>query len=221
MASHASTASMSSDRRATLVVLIVATVVALACAFGPIWMVRAGVLVALVGAAAAVWFAFREMRSMELIHKSELKAVREAAASAASQHHRESMELIATFTQRYKAHGEQLAALRAELSSRQAELSTLRGNLASAQAEGERRQGRILELQDEVALANSQLAALEATIVEFETSNDQVIAIPRRMVSSRAHSVPTAAELWEDGNHPTMVDLARLNLPVLDQRKHA
>lgn len=203
MATHALQQSSSRERRATLGFLIAATVIGVVCAFGPIWMVRVGLAVALLGAAASVWYSFKEISRIEILHRSELKAVRDRAAEAARQHHTESMELIDTFTQRYKAHGEQLGNLREELASRQQELSTLRGNLVSTQAEADRRAERITELE----------ALLEATEAKL---NQNVVTLPRR-----PGPLPTAAELWSDGNHPTLVDVALLRMPELPERKRA
>ena len=203
MATHALQQSSSRERRATLGFLIAATVIGVVCAFGPIWMVRVGLVVALLGAAASVWYSFKEISRIEILHRSELKAVRDRAAEAARQHHTESMELIGTFTQRYKAHGEQLGNLREELASRQQELSTLRGNLVSTRAEADRRAERITELE----------ALLEATEAKL---NQNVVTLPRR-----PGPLPTAAELWSDGNHPTLVDVALLRMPELPERKRA
>lgn len=225
MASHALKQSSSTERRATLYILIAVTIVAVICAFGPLWMVRVGLGVALLGAATSVWYAFKEINRLEVLHRTELKAVRDQAVLAARAHHDESMELIETFTSRYKAHGQQLSALRGELASRQQELSTLRGNVISATAEADRRGERITELEAQLAERQAELEALEVKLTELAAEHDgELVTLPRRVVSRKAadaaRAVPTAAELWSDGNHPTVVDLALLNIPAME-RKHA
>lgn len=191
------------SRRNTLVIMIIASVIALACAFGPLWLVRAGVVVAVAGAAFAVWFAFREMGRMEALHLTELKAVRLQAREAASAHHGESMSMIDTFTERYKAHATQLAGARSELAAKQTELSTVRGNLVSVQAENQASAERITELE-------AQIAELQASLANQPEAD--VVSLPRRR--SRMEKVPTAAELWAEGNPPTLVNLSAIKFPL-------
>lgn len=203
--------------------MILVTLVGLACALGPLWMVRAGLFASILGAALSVWFAFREISRLELLHRTELKTAREAAALAAHAHHVESMDLIDTFTARYKAHGEQLAQLRSDLSRRQVELSTLRGNLVSVRAESDRRGSRIRDLEADLLTGQAELAALEAKLADLTDPTAEVVTLPRRTAAHTVMTggVPTAAELWSDGNHPTVVDLAQLKMPYQDQRKQA
>ncbi|MGA4506370.1 hypothetical protein ACQB6R_12550 [Propionibacteriaceae bacterium G1746] len=227
MASHALPGSTFRERRTSLALMVAVTVIGLVCAFGPLWMVRVGLVVSLAGAATALWFAFREIHRLEALHRTELKAMRDAAALAAHAHHTESMGMIEQFTARYKAHGEQLATLRADLTARQQELSTLRGNLVSATAESDRRAERVTDLEAQLAARQAEIEALEAKLLEvadqFDDS-DEIITLPRRSAARTVieGGVPTAAELWSDGNHPTVVDLNMLNLPQqLEQRKQA
>ena len=223
MASHALPRSSFRERRASLWLMVAATVIGLVCAFGPIWMVRAGLFASILGAAFAVWFAFREISRLEVLHRTELKASREAASLAAHAHHIESMDIIDTFTTRYRAHGEQLAALRSDLSVRQLELSTLRGNLVSVRSESDRRGVRISELEEQLAARQADFQALEVAMAELGRTDAQVVKLPRRPAARTILNggIPTAAELWSDGNHPTIVDLAQLKMPFLEERKQA
>lgn len=216
------TSSPSSPRNATVWVLGVAALIGLGCAFGPIWIVRAGLLVTLVGAAAALWLAFREITRIEGVHRVELKAVRDQAREAARTHHEEAMGLIDTFAHRSRAHGEQLESLRRELAARQQELSGLRGNLVSLNAENDRRAARIAELELELSALEESLA-LEESMPEQGAAEESLVTLPRRVVAAKVadRGIPTAAELWSDGNHPTVVDLELLNLPLVEERKHA
>lgn len=223
MSSHALPRSSSRERRTSLGLMVAVTLIGLVCAFGPVWMVRAGLFASILGAAFSVWFAFREISRLEVLHRTELKASREAASLAAHAHHLESMDLIETFTARYRAHGEQVGHLRADLSARQLELSTLRGNLVSVRAESDRRGGLISALQAELDARQAELESLESSLAEYTSTDAEVVTLPRRTAAHTVMTggVPTAAELWSDGNHPTVVDLAQLKMPFLDQRKQA
>lgn len=201
---------MSGERKAALAVLISASVIALACAFGPIWIVRVGLVLAVLGAAGSVWFAFREMSRMEVLHRSELKTERMARAAADRAHHAESMELISTFKTRYLAHATQVEDLRGDLAGLQQELSTLRGNLVSARAEAIAKAQTIAELQASLASLNERLEVAEA-------DESEVVTLPSRGIARKtmAERLPTAAELWTNGEHPTAVDFDALDVALL------
>lgn len=222
-------ASLSSERKASVIGLVAASVVALACAFGPIWVVRAGLLIAVAGAVFSVWFAFRELARMDVIHRTELKAERLARSAADRAHHAESMELISTFKSRYLAHATQVDDLRGDLAGVQQELSTLRGNLVSARAESVAKAQTISELQAALAEREAELTALQVRMAEAEALADEseVVTLPSRGIARKtlAQRMPTAAELWVDGEHPTSVDLDAIDVALLgfgrQQRREA
>lgn len=220
---------MSSERRLTLTFLIVGTVLAIASVFGPLWLVRLGVGIAVLGSAAAVWYAFREMSRLEVLHRKELKAVRLYAREAAQAHHVEQTEMINTFTERHKAHREMVSSLTGELADSKTELSTLRGNLVSARAQSDAGLERVTELEALIAQQTAELEAARLEVARLAAAADvqadaeasekdaegDLVTLPRRVVSRRAMAaeLPTAEELWSDGDHPTIVDLASINFP--------
>ncbi|CAI9404991.1 hypothetical protein AESSP_01322 [Aestuariimicrobium sp. T2.26MG-19.2B] len=204
---------MSRERKAALIVLIVGAVIALACAFGPIWVVRAGLVVSVLGAVGSVWFAFRELSRMEVLHHTELKTERLARAAADRAHHAESMELIHTFKTRYLAHATQVDDLRGDMAGLQQELSTVRGNLVSARAEAVAKGRTIADLQAQLSALQERLEHLEALTAD----ESEVVTLPSRGIARKtmAERVPTAAELWTNGEHPTDVDLEALDVALL------
>lgn len=204
---------MSRERKSALAVLIAASVVAVACAFGPIWIVRLGVVLAVLGAVGSVWFAFTEMSRMEVLHRTELKAERMARAAADRAHHAESMELINTFKTRYLAHATQVDDLRGSMAGLQQELSTVRGNLVSARAESIAKAQTIAELQATLAELRVRLEHAEALAAD----ESEVVTLPSRGIARKtlAEKLPTAAELWTNGEHPTSVDFEALDVALL------
>lgn len=216
---------LSTERKATLVVLVVAAAIGLLTVFGPAWLVRVGLLVAVAGAATSVWLAFTEMARMEVLHRKELKTVQRAASAAAAAHHEESMELIGTLQVRSRAHWGQLTDLRTELAMVQQELSTLRGNLLSARNESTIRLSQVAHLRAELDAQRAELEAVRAQLAEVEgpTTEQQLVTLPRRVVSRKAlaATLPSASELWHDGDHPTLVNEALANLPEILERRHA
>ncbi len=197
--------------------LIVCTVLEVACAVIPsIWATRAGVLVALVMAWVSVLMSWREVESLRTAHLTELKVVRQAAVEQEKRHHKESMDMIDTFANRVGMLSKTLADTRGKLDRAENELSTLRGDKAA--------------LQYKVAAGNKKVNALESRIAELETELAGVLAdaesgrlvdMPGRTVADAG--VPSAEEIWENGNDSTIVDLSRVSFPepAQDERKHA
>jgi chromosome segregation ATPase len=108
---------------------------------------------------------------------------------------------------RFNARAENLqgviAKLRAQLGAAKSELSSMRGNAVWLRAEVAERQARIEQLE-------ARIAELEAE----EITNIQ--RLPRNAVR------PSIDDIWGEEEHPTMVDLAKLNLDELpDLRMHA
>lgn len=151
------------ERRGVLALLIVATIVAAVCGVVPsIWAVRAGVLVALVGAWISVFMAWRQVDAIRRMHFDTLKELRHAASEQEKRHHAESMEMIDTFSRRVGSISKTLADTRAKLDRAESELSTLRGDKAA--------------LQYKVTAGNKKVASLEMRITELETELDALLA---------------------------------------------
>ncbi len=189
-------------------------------------------LVALVASVAALAFAFKQMSTMRSAHLAELKTLRTQAATAGRAHHAESMRLINDFTTRVREHGEQVDQLRSDLAATRQELSSVRGNLVSARAEGKAKTALVAELQGTVAELEEQVASLVAQLGSGPraTEDADVVTLPSRAISRRALAaqLPTAADLWHDGEFPTSFTLEAFDLELLAQgssapelRKHA
>lgn len=190
--------------------MTVGTIVLGAMAFGPLWMVRTALGLAIAMAFASVFLAWREVEHITKAHQVELKAVMAASREQAERRHRESLEMIDRFVERSTQLSANVQRITAELGAAHSELATMRGNSVWLRGEVAERQARIDALTERVAELESQAEAAEA----------EVLALPRYGTSS-ARALPSAEELWADGNHPTVVDLNAISFPVLDERKHA
>ena len=196
----------SSERTLALTILVVGTLVSLASMLGNVWVVRAGVVAAIIMAFAAVYVVRRQLRAERVQHAAEIKHEVELRSQQAERHHEESVAMI----ERYNARAENLksviAKLRSQLGAAKSELSSMRGNSAWLRAEVAERQARIDALE-------KRIAELEAERQAEDTGN---------IVELHAELHPSHEEIWGEDEHPTMVDLAKLNLDVLPElRKHA
>ena len=125
----------SSERTLALTILIVGTLVSLASMAGNVWVVRGGVVVALLMAFLAVYVVRRALLRERATHAEELRHEVELRSQQADRHHEESVAMI----ERYNARAENLKAvigkLRGQLGAAKAELSSMRGNSAWLRAE--------------------------------------------------------------------------------------
>ena len=165
-------------RSPAFIVLVVGTVVALACGLGPAWLVRVGVGVALLTAFCSLALTWREMDRMVARHAAELgearaltRTAREQGRAAARSHHAESMAMINRFTTRQAAHRAHIAAARAEADQ-------LRTSLASTRLDVEAKQTRIASLNHTVRQLENELAAIQGV--------DEVLNLPRRGTARHA-----------------------------------
>ncbi|HRA04641.1 MAG TPA: hypothetical protein PK963_04605 [Arachnia sp.] len=190
----------SSERTLALTILGVGTAVSIASLVGDVWIVRAGLLVAVVMAFAAVLVAWRELKVERERHALDMKHEIALRSQQAARFHEESVAMIGRFNARSENLQSVIAKLRSQLGAAKAELSSMRGNAVWLRAEVAERQARIEALE-------SRIAELEAE----DTAN--IVDLPRRVS-------PSIDDIWGQDEHPTMVDLAKLNLdglPVLRQ----
>lgn len=165
-------------RRRTFILLCVGSVLAVGCAFGPEWLVRVGLGVALLTAVASVWMTWREMDRMVLQHMGELKALRDEAREAAHAHHVEMMVTIARFTKRQEAY-------RAQIAEATAEIERLTADVAAVSLDAEAKQTRISALNKIVSDMEKQLSAAEDEVVLAQ----HVMSLPRRGAGRRTLDV--------------------------------
>ena len=189
-------ASKSSERTVAVAILAVGTVASLASLLGGVWVVRAGVVVAVAMALAAFWFASRELAAERARHATEMKHEVTLRAQQASRFHEESVAMIGRFNARAENLQAVIAKLRSQLGAAKSELSSMRGNAVWLRAEVAERQARIEQLEARIAELESE-----------EITNIQ--RLPRNAVR------PSIDDIWGEDEHPTMVDLAKLNLDEL------
>ena len=191
----------SSERTLALTILGVGTAVSVASLLGDVWIVRAGLAVAVVMAFAAVGVAWRELKSERERHAVEMKHEVALRSQQATRFHEESVAMIGRFNARAENLQSVIAKLRSQLGAAKAELSSMRGNAVWLRAEVAERQARI--------------EALEARIAELEAEDTaNIVDLPRRVS-------PSIDDIWGQDEHPTRVDLAKLNLDGLPALRQA
>ncbi|WP_133626709.1 hypothetical protein [Enemella evansiae] len=199
---------VSSLHRVTQVVLGVGTLLALAAAFGPVWVARVGVVIAVLAALFAVRFAWAELKQARADHAREQVAQLRAHREQLSAERRQSSEVVAALSAHNEQADQRIVTLQSTIGSLRGELSTLRGDHAALTAGLAERDQRIAQLGRDLATREAELQALRETEDAAE-----VLPMPRHAAVADWDALPSAEDLWSDGNHPTVVDLQQLAFP--------
>jgi hypothetical protein len=207
----------SSARRVSGVILVVGSVLAVAAAFGSLWVVRGGVVLAVLAAVFATTVTWRELTRERRRHAAETLAASRAHGQALRDERSHNQQVLQVVTDRNSRAVAEIERQHVVIAGMRTEISTLRGDKAALTATLAQRDRTIGSLRDTVRTQEAELLALTADDEEAEgTDSASVHAMPRRvLLEERPASGPDAAELWDDGSHPTVVDMAAIDVPVL------
>lgn len=204
-------------RRATLVTLGAGAILGLAAALGPIWVVRVGIALALIAGVLAVRFAWQEMRTNREEHGEQVLGQALAHGEQLSRERERNLEIVEVLRQANEEADEQVVKLQIRIGQLRTELSSLRGDNAALQADVIARDHRIKRLTADLATREAELRALKGVADDAE-----VLSMPRYASKADWDALPTAEDLWSEGNHPTVVDLQKLAFPATEElRKQA
>lgn len=215
-------ASLSPMRKATIGVLVAGIIAAAALALGSAWVVRIGVAVAALTAIVAVALAWHDAKIQRQAREAEnLEATRAQGADL----HRErqsTMAVVDSLKSRNSRISGRVSELSGVINDLRTEIADLRTENSELSSDLARTQSRVEQLRAELRLAEAELAAIN------EEDEAEVFAMPRRGLPQDADTwaaVPTAEELWADGDHPTVVDMEAIIFPESlegpEQRQHA
>jgi hypothetical protein len=200
--------SVSPQRRAARVALAAGSVLAVAAAFGPVWIVRAGIVVALIAGWLAVRWAWQELRQVrEQAGRRQVADLRGHNAQLSTERRR-NLEVVEALQHHGEANAEKLVALQVTIGQLRTEISSLNGDKAALLDDVIERDRRIADL-------TAALAGREAELAEFWADAEaDIVAIPRHAAPAADwDALPSAEDLWANGNHPTVVDLQKLAYP--------
>ena len=202
----------SHHRRASEIILVVGTVVAVVAAFGPSWSARTGVAVAVFAAVVACVFAWRELFDARRAHaKAMLKASQEHGRALTEERTRNAA-VVETLRRRFADAALVIERQRVTIAELRIKISGLKGDRVYLQSEVDHRETVISSLRRTVRSREAELIALR----EEETA--AVHQMPRRVLAeheSEWDQAPAAEDLWSDGSHPTVVDLVAIDLAMV------
>lgn len=195
--------------------LTVGAVLGGAALLGPVWVVRAGVIVALIAGCLAVRWAWQELRqAREEAGRRQLADLRGHNAQLSTERRR-NHEVVEALQFHGEANAEKLVELQVIIGHLRTEISSLNGDKATLLQDVSVRDRRIADLVAALAEREAELAELWA-----ETDDAEVVAMPRHAATTADwDALPSAEDLWASGNHPTVVDLQKLAYPPASEAR--
>lgn len=173
-------------QRVSTVVLVVGTVLSLGSLFGPDWVLRVGVVIALASAVCSCALAWRELYLAKRKHAQELIAVdrqHNADLRAERQHNADVLGTVSERAKRWRDEVDrqqtQIAGLRVEVSALSTDLGSVRRQLVHANKTVTGLREAILDRDVELSLMRSTLHS-PATAETAEIAAE-VHALPRRV----------------------------------------
>lgn len=208
-ASRRAAADTPAGRTASVGVLLTGAVVATAAAFGSLWLVRLGLVLALLAGAAALALAWRAAgRTLRRVREQHAAQVREqvrAHREELSTERADHLAVLDTLDGRLDAQRQHNEVLEHRVSTLRTQVKGLRREIATLLPEVSSLRGDTAALRDRLAEQDATVTGLRAELAcrehELEALTDgEVLTMPRR-------GVPTAEQIWSDGDHPPVVEL--------------
>lgn len=203
-------------RRTSRNVLVIGTVVAVLAAFGPLWAVRVGLLVAVCAAIVACVSAWRELSETRRAHAAEMLAASRTHGTALSDERRQHASVLDALTGRVtavKAEAQQAQTRIVELTSSvvglTSTIASLRSEIVATRERYAQSQQQVQERASVIAALEESVRSREAELLALSEANGQVRSIPRRVL---AEPQPTedhgaADELSSDDRRPQVANL--------------
>ena len=199
-------------RRASEIVLVAGTVLAVIAAFGPGWSVRLGVAVALSAAIMACAFAWRELWTARRGHAKAMLAALQHHGRQLTEERTRNAAVVDALSNRVADARAVIEKLRVMVAELKMQVSALRGDTVFLSGEVNHRETVITALRETVR-------AREAELITLRDDGDfEVHHMPRRVLADHESvwdEIPGVDELWSDGSHPTVFDLKTIDTAMV------
>jgi len=183
-------------RRASEVVLVSGTVLAVAAAFGPHWASRAGIAVAVVSAVAACVFAWRELFAVERSHARTLLQTSQRHGQQLRAEREHNASVVDSLVERVRESAGTVGEQRRTIASLRHEVFALDGDRTQLRGDLQQRDRVIGSLRSTVRAQDSTIRGLEERLREAdpEATAEQDLTSEVRHMPRRRELEPAAAE---------------------------
>ena len=184
-------------RRGTTAVLVGGTVVSMAAAFGPLWVARGGVLVAIAAAVTTSVLAWREVRAERRDHAAAMLAATKAHGESLRIERSHNAGVLQVVTDRNIAAMAEITRQQTAVAQLRGEIASLKGDRAALTSEIARREAVITELRTTVRTREAELVTAHATADEARAAADEARVAADEARVAAAEAAATAAEAVE------------------------
>ncbi|GAA2107133.1 hypothetical protein GCM10009841_26910 [Microlunatus panaciterrae] len=171
-----------------------------AAAVGPVWVVRSGVVLAVIAGIVACGYAWRELAQSRRDQAEKLLRVTKDHGAALSAERRHNGAVVQTLAQRATAACNEVERLRITIAELQTTISSLNGDKAFLT-------GEIRERETAIASLEQSLRSREAELAALQDDDAEVHAMPRRVLSEHRTGRAVEADRSVDADPSTVVDL--------------
>lgn len=168
---HASTPRL---LRACQLVLVGGAVVSAAAAFGPSWLIRAGVALAVITGIVAVVLAFRHLQSVRSEHAARMVRVTKDQNSQLSAERRRNAEVIEVLTERATAATERAEKQQFTITELTVTTSRLRSENATLRSAIKAREATIKQVRETVRTRDAEISMLRDDLARATTVTQDV-----------------------------------------------
>ena len=207
--------------RASQLVLIGGAVISAAAAFGPTWLVRAGVVLAVAAGVVAVVLAFRHLHSVRKQHAAKLHKINAEHGENLTAERAHNAEVVQVLTERATAAHGTVKKQQVRIGELNAKVTQLTGDNATLRSRLKSREVTISGLRETLRTRDTEISLLRSDLGldKAEESPADVQGLPRRVQGTESGSE-------EDQEDSEVIDLRSVesvlpNFEVEQRRKHA
>jgi small-conductance mechanosensitive channel len=207
--------------RASQLVLVAGAVISAAAAFGPSWLVRIGIGLAIAAGVIALVLAFRHLRSVRREQSAKVLKITKDHGKHLTAERQRNAEVVQVLTERATAAGDKVRQQQVRIGELNTKVTQLTGDNATLRSEVKSREVTIAGLRETVKSRDTEIQLLRADL-DLEALADaggEVQGLPRRV---QGHGDDDAAE---DGEDSLVIDMRAVESVMpnfeVDQRKRA
>ena len=188
--------------RATQTVLVVGSVLALAAAIGPVWLVRAGVLVAVVTCIVSCTLAWRELADARRRHAHRLLVSDKRHGDALRTERTRNAEVVDALTEHLSSTGMVVVGQRSTIAH-------LRGEVGVLTTERDGLQEQVAERDSLIGLFRTSLREQEAALLAVRAQQHELAAQISAQADAEVHALPRRSRAADERTiDPEMAELA-------------
>lgn len=204
--------------RASQIVLIVGAVLCAAAAIGPLWAVRVGIGLAIATGVIAVVLTFRHLRQLRREHAARLLAMTRDHGAALSTERNRNAEVVQVLTDRARLATQTASKQQVRIGELNAKVTELTGDNARLRSVVKSRDLTIVGLRETIRSRDTEIQLLRADLDldAIDAPSGQVHGLPRHLRGEQDAQPQdeTAADLWSETDHPTVVDMRPVESPL-------